>query len=97
MSADFTPEAVRDILTVAGLEERKPGSNMTGYQIGDARETLGEILIKVLVKLSDPPRVTDGERRAQAELVSGYMTFLRDAGYTGSTISSTTIVITGSR
>jgi hypothetical protein len=94
---DFTPEAVRDTLTVAGLKERKPGSNMTGYQIGDARETLGEILIEVLVKLADPPHITDGERRAQAGLVSGYMTVLRDAGYTGSWMSSTMIVITGSR
>jgi hypothetical protein len=91
---DFTPEAIRDALTVAGYRERNPDLSMTGYQVGDARETLGEIIIEPRVALADPPYITEEERRSQGKLMLGCLLALRLAGYTATAASSTMIVVT---
>lgn len=91
---EFTPEAVRSVLTAAAIAERQPRHNITGCRVADARERLGEILVEASIMLAEPPFMNGRESKARPEFTAKCQTILAAAGYRARIESPTLIVIT---
>ncbi len=90
--APFTPDGVRHALTSAGYTEFLRGER-AGFNIGDGRESRGEILVEARRDGRDI-YITDAERTELDERLRRYLETLVHAGYRA-VIDMRYVVVTG--
>lgn len=90
-TTEFTPECVRDTLTAAGYAARDKDAMIPGFNMGDGRESRGEIIVEFLSGHLYKEPGDDDRRRSFEE---AYEAALARAGFRVY-IESRYVIVTG--